>query len=176
MTTVTRRTQHARGLSTPARCLGCLVILTVTSHSTWLLSLLSLSPHLHTIHDVRLSLSFSTSLFASPCFSFLFLSFFLMSDYDFDSVTNNLRDFANGTFVTLDDFSHFTSWRLMSTLIEQQFSEQRFLEDVDYDDTAFEDMLENAHREHVINSQRERVSVGQSSSSGAHSCRVSGRN
>ena len=28
--------QHARGLSTPARCLGCLVILTDTSHSTWL--------------------------------------------------------------------------------------------------------------------------------------------
>ena len=28
-----------------------------------------------------------------------------MSDYDYDSVTNNLRDSANGTFVTLDDFS-----------------------------------------------------------------------
>ena len=27
---------------------------------------------------------------------------------DFDSVTNNLRDSANGTFVTLDDFSHLT--------------------------------------------------------------------
>ena len=31
-----------------------------------------------------------------------------MSDYDDDSVTNNLRDSANGTFVTLDDSSHFT--------------------------------------------------------------------
>ena len=41
-------------------------------------------------------------------FSFLFLSFFLMSDYDYDSVTNNLRDPANGTFVTLDDFSPLT--------------------------------------------------------------------
>ena len=27
---------------------------------------------------------------------------------DFDSVTNNLRDSANGTFVNLDDFSHLT--------------------------------------------------------------------
>ena len=31
-----------------------------------------------------------------------------MSDYDDDSVTNNLRDSANGTFDTLDDSSHFT--------------------------------------------------------------------
>ena len=31
-----------------------------------------------------------------------------MSDYDDDSVTNNLRDSANGTFVTLDDFSPLT--------------------------------------------------------------------
>ena len=31
-----------------------------------------------------------------------------MSDYDYDSMTNNLRDSANGTFVTLDDSSHFT--------------------------------------------------------------------
>ena len=31
-----------------------------------------------------------------------------MSDYDYDSVTNNLRDSANGTFVTLDDFPQLT--------------------------------------------------------------------
>ena len=31
-----------------------------------------------------------------------------MSDVDDDSMTNNLRDFANGTFVTLDDSSLFT--------------------------------------------------------------------
>ena len=46
-----------------------------------------------------------------------------------------------------------------------QFSEQRFLEDVDYDDTALEEMLHNAHRVHVYHSQREDLSVGQSSSS-----------
>ena len=33
-----------------------------------------------------------------------------MSDYDYDSVTNNLRDSANGTFVTLDDFSPLTGY------------------------------------------------------------------
>ena len=54
------------------------------------------------------SSSFSPST-SSLFFYFLFLSFFLMSDYDGDSVTtNNLRDSANGTFVTLDDSSHFT--------------------------------------------------------------------
>ena len=29
---------------------------------------------------------------------------------DDESMTNNLRDSANGTFVTLDDFSHFTCY------------------------------------------------------------------
>ena len=36
---------------------------------------------------------------------------------------------------------------------------------VDYDDAALEEMLHNAHREHVCHSQREDLSVGQSSSS-----------
>ena len=51
------------------------------------------------------------------------------------------------------------------SLTQQQFPEQRFLEDVDYDNGALEEMLENAHREHVYHSQREVLSVGQSSSS-----------
>ena len=51
------------------------------------------------------------------------------------------------------------------SLTEQRLPEQRFLEDVDYDDAAFEEMLHNAHREHVYHSQREGLSVGQSSSS-----------
>ena len=54
---------------------------------------------------------------------------------------------------------------LTESLTQQQFLEQRFLEDVDYDDAAVEEMLNNAHREHVYHSQREVVSVGQSSSS-----------
>ena len=36
---------------------------------------------------------------------------------------------------------------------------------MDYDDAALEEMLYNAHREHVYHSQREGLSVGQSSSS-----------
>ena len=54
---------------------------------------------------------------------------------------------------------------LTESLTEQQFPEQRFLEDLDYDDAALEEMLSNAHREHVHHSQREGLSVGQSSSS-----------
>ena len=54
---------------------------------------------------------------------------------------------------------------LIESLTKQQFPEQRFLEDVDYDDAALEEMLHNAHREHVYHSQREGLSVGQSSSS-----------
>ena len=53
---------------------------------------------------------------------------------------------------------------LTESLTQPQFPEQRFLEDLDYDDTL-EEMLHNAHREHVYHSQREGLSVGQSSSS-----------
>ena len=56
-----------------------------------------------------------------------------------------------------------TSWRLVSSpsesLTQPQFTEPRFLEDVDCDDAALEEMLYNAHRERVYHS------VGQSSSS-----------
>ena len=50
-------------------------------------------------------------------------------------------------------------------MTEQRFSEQRYLEDVDYDDAAIGEMLFNAYREQVYHSQREGLSVGQSSSS-----------
>ena len=62
-------------------------------------------------------------------------------------------------------------YELMETYVESyteslthpQFSELGFLEDVDYDDTALEEMLHNAQRVHVYHSQREGLSVGQSS-------------
>ena len=50
-------------------------------------------------------------------------------------------------------------------MTEQWFPEQRFLEDVDHDDAAIGEMLFNAYRELVYHSQREGLSVGQSSSS-----------
>ena len=52
---------------------------------------------------------------------------------------------------------------LRESLTQPQFPEQRFLADVDYDDTALEEMLHNAHRVRVCHSQRESLSVGQSS-------------
>ena len=54
---------------------------------------------------------------------------------------------------------------LTESMTEQRFPEQRFLEDVGYDDAAIGEMLCNAHREQVYQSQREGLSVGQSSSS-----------
>ena len=51
------------------------------------------------------------------------------------------------------------------SMTEQRIPEQRFLEDVDYDDTAIGEMLFEAYREQVYHSQREGLSVGQSSSS-----------
>ena len=51
------------------------------------------------------------------------------------------------------------------SLTHPQFSEQGVLEDVEYDDIALEDVLHEAHRVHVYQSQREGLSVGQLSSS-----------
>ena len=51
------------------------------------------------------------------------------------------------------------------SMTEQRIPEQRFLEDVDYDDAAIGEMLFEAYREQVYHSQREGLSVGQSSSS-----------
>ena len=51
------------------------------------------------------------------------------------------------------------------SLAHPHFSKQGFFKDEEYDDTALEDMLREAHRVHVYHSQREGLSVGQSSSS-----------
>ena len=51
------------------------------------------------------------------------------------------------------------------SLTPPQFSKQGISDDVEYDDTALEDMLREAHRVHVYHSQREGLSVRQSSSS-----------
>ena len=50
-------------------------------------------------------------------------------------------------------------------LTSPPFSKQGFPEDAEYDDAALEEMLREAHRVHVHHSQREDLSVGQSSSS-----------
>ena len=51
------------------------------------------------------------------------------------------------------------------SMTEERFTEQRFPKDVDHDDAAIGEMLFNAYREQVYHSQREGLSVGQSSSS-----------
>ena len=45
-----------------------------------------------------------------------------MSDYDDDSVTNNLRDSANGTFVTLEDYLPLTVSEGVSLIAMGQYS------------------------------------------------------
>ena len=77
------------------------------------------------------------------------------------------------TLLTNPTSSQPKNYDLMETCVESftesltthTVSEQRFLEDVDYDDTALKEMLHNAHQVHVYHSQREGLSVGQSSSS-----------
>ena len=49
--------------------------------------------------------------------------------------------------------------------LTESMTEQRFLEDVNYDDAAIGEMLYKENREQVYHSQREGLSIGQSSSS-----------
>ena len=53
------------------------------------------------------------SFYLSPHFLVFFLSFISMYSDNFDSVTNNLRDSANGSFVTSDDTFPLTETRLV---------------------------------------------------------------
>ena len=73
---------------------------------------------------------------------------------------------------TDESFSHTgyetKDYFLTETYVEfnqESMTEQRILEDVDYDDAAIGEMLFKAYREQVYHSQREGLSVGQSSSS-----------
>ena len=61
------------------------------------------------------------------------------------------------------DFKETYVESLTESLTPPQLPEQRFLADVDFGDTALDEMRHNAHRVHVYHSQREGLSVGQSS-------------
>ena len=71
------------------------------------------------------------------------------------------ESFSNTGHEPKDDF--FTETCVESPT--ESMTEQRFLEDVNYDDAAIGEMLYKANREQVYHSQREGLSVGQSSSS-----------
>ena len=62
------------------------------------------------------------------------------------------------------DFKETNVESYTELLTSPPFSKQEFPEDAEYDDAALEDMLREAHRVHVHHSQREDLSVGQSSS------------
>ena len=71
------------------------------------------------------------------------------------------KSFSNTGFEPKDCF-------LTETYVEfnqESMTEQRLPEDVDYDDAAIGDVLFNTYREQVYHSQRQGLSVGQSSSS-----------
>ena len=61
--------QHARGLSTLARCLGCLAILTDTSHSTWIKAVHASFTLILTPCTCAVVLELLFFFFTSPCCS-----------------------------------------------------------------------------------------------------------
>ena len=111
MTRVTRRTPTCATCRIEHTCTLSLVFLVwslITLHMAQGRSHLSFTPSPYHPWCAVVFEFLHFTFYFSLLFSFLFLSFFLMSDYDDDSVTNNLRNSANGTFVTLDDFSPLT--------------------------------------------------------------------
>ena len=106
-----------------------------------------------------------------------------MSDHDGDSMTtNNLRDSANGTFVTLDDSSHFTGYEpnaleltnatetndtVPSDFIDFQDSLVHFAPSSDHymDDDTLGKLLAEVHRDYADYRCPEGVSVSPSSMS-----------
>ena len=64
------------------------------------------------------------SFYLSPHFTVFFLSFLSMYSDNFDSVTNNLRNSANGTFVTSDDTFPLTGYEPNDTeLIDTELND-----------------------------------------------------
>ena len=105
-----------------------------------------------------------------------------MSDYDDDSVTNNLRNSANGTFVILDDFSPLTGYEpndtelindtelndsVPSKFTDFQDSLVHFApsSDHDVDDETLGKLLAEVHRHYADYRCPEGVSVSPSSMS-----------
>ena len=101
---------------------------------------------------------------------------------DFDSVTNNLRDSADGTFVTLEDFSHLTGYEpndtevindtelndsVPSKFTDFQDSLVHFApsSDHDVDDETLGKLLAEVHRDYADYRRPEGVSVSPSSMS-----------
>ena len=137
-------------------------------------------PHAHVVCDslCDLSIHFTFLLFIIFSFQhFLLLFTFLEVKY-----TTSMRTAAEESDLQDYNFSS-TSYEpndyfLTETYVEfnqESVTEERFPEDLDYDDAVIGQTLCNAYRRRVDHSQREGLSVGQSSSSmsinGAARCR-----
>ena len=126
MTTVTRRTP------TCARSEHACTLFRLSRHSHWHITFHMAQGRSHVFHPspyhpwwAFLSELLHFSFYLALLFSFLFLSFFLMYDSDYNSVTNNLRDSVNGTFVNLDDDLPLTKLKTVSELYNLEIHQKK---------------------------------------------------
>ena len=121
------------------------------------------------------------SFYLSPHFTVFFLSFLSMLSDNFDSVTNNLRNSANGTFVTSDDTFPFTGYEPNDMeLNDMELNDSvpcKFTDfqdplvhftpssDHDMDDETLGKLLVEVHRDYADYRRPEGVSVSPSSMS-----------
>ena len=128
-------------------------------------------------HPWTCAVLFELFLFLTFYFFLLFLFLFLFLMTDGDSMTiNNLRDSANGIFVTLDDYSHSTGYEpnamelndaVSSDFIDFQDSLVHFAPSSDHymDDDTLGKLLAEVHRDCADYRRPEGVSVSPSSMS-----------
>ena len=121
------------------------------------------------------------SFYLSLHFTIFFLSFLSMRSDNFDSMTNNLRNSANGTFVTSDDTFPLTGYEPNDMeLIDTELNDSvpsKFLDfqdslvhftpssDHDMDDETLGKLLAEVHRDYADYRRPEGVSVSPSSMS-----------
>ena len=121
------------------------------------------------------------SFYLSPHFTVFFLSFLSMLSDNFDSVTNNLRNSANGTFVTSDDTFPFTGYEPndmelndmeLNDSVPSKFTDFQDplvhftpSSDHDMDDETLGKLLVEVHRDYADYRRPEGVSVSPSSMS-----------
>ena len=122
------------------------------------------------------------SFYLSPHFTVFFLSFLSMYSDNFDSVTNNLRNSANGSFVTSEDTFPLTGYEpndtelindtelndsVLSKFTDFQDPLVHFTpsSDQDMDDETLGKLLAEVHRDYADYRRPEGVSVSPSSMS-----------
>ena len=116
------------------------------------------------MHELSVLLDFEFSIPSNFSFSFFKCIFpQLLLPFYFHKVSGNIVYSLLAEMASTDESLFYAGYEpkdyfFMEIYVESltgSLTQPQFFEEVDYDNAALEDMLDNAHREHVYHSQRE---------------------